>query len=152
MNPSIALDASSSDGLGGTGPLVTTWRPGIDDACKTSAAPAFPDRKLDSPASLAIPKTLCTRGRRRSASTIATERPSCVSAIARLVVTVDFPSSGSHDVTTTWRGARSGEASRNAVRRLLNASANDERGSPWQATSAAYWLVVGGSSAPTACS
>src|SRR5262245_43939290 len=150
MNASIAFDARSSDGFGGTGPLVTTCRPGIDDAWTISAISAFPERKLESPVWLGRRKTLWTRGRRRSASTTTTRRPSWVSAIARFVATVDLPSRGSHEVTTTWRGARSGEARRNAVRRLLNASAKDERESAWHAMSAAYWLPDSAPSSPTA--
>ena len=114
-----------------------------------SATEAFPERKLDNPISFETLKTLCTRGRLRSASTMTTRRPRWVMAIARFVATVDLPSRASHDVTTTCRGACSGEAIRNAVRRLLNASAKDEWLSAWHAMSAAYWLVVAGSSAPT---
>ena len=71
---------------------------------------------------------LWLRGRRRSASTNSTLRPSSVNTMARLMERVDLPSPGSHEVTSIVFGGWSGDASSTEVRRLRNASATCERG------------------------
>ena len=96
----MACDWSSSDGLGGIGPHVSTWRPDSAYSCRASASLTLPMSTLVVPTALSRPRRPAIRGRRRSASTRTTRWPAIAVVRARLIAVVDLPSPGRALVST----------------------------------------------------
>src|SRR6266545_2831643 len=84
-------DPSSSDGFGGAWPEVSTAGSPGPGCCMASWTPAWSRRTVVVPTRCCRPKSLCSDGRRRSASTTATCWPAWARAMARLAATVDLP-------------------------------------------------------------
>ena len=99
----MRLEPTSSAGLGGTGPLVRTDRPGIEVVCATSANGSASSSALVRPRLLPSPKTRCSVGRRRSESMRQTREPVCASTTPKLATVVDLPSPGVDEVTRIVR-------------------------------------------------
>src|SRR5207342_3639274 len=96
-------------------------------ACTAPSMPAAPARTLDRPTELEAPRSLCTDGLRRSASTSTTRLPSCAMLRASSVAVVVLPSLGPALVTSRLYGRPCEVANCSAVRTERYDSANGER-------------------------
>lgn len=82
-------------GLGGSGPLVSTYIPGIPDSCTIPSMLVCSVSKVLKPTWLDSPFILCCLGICKSQSTTITFFPDWANAIAKLNAIVDLPSPGS---------------------------------------------------------
>src|SRR4051812_19859507 len=100
-------DPSSSAGCGGVGPAGSRNRLGNFGTCViVFSILLVPVSSVLSPTFGLMLKTLCTDGRRRSASISSTRAPFCASTTAVLMLVVVFPSCGNALVISrTFGGA-----------------------------------------------
>ncbi len=116
-------DPSSSDGLGGSWPQVSTDGMSGPRYWIASCTLAWSSRTVVVPTRCGRSNTLCRVGLRRSASISATRWPAWARATARLAATVDLPSEADGEVTTQQMLVRSTPRKAKFVRSFRNASA-----------------------------
>src|SRR5450756_604070 len=116
----IRPDPSSSDGLGGIGPEVTSQRFGTCSTAVIASLSATSCRiRLDRPTFRILPKILCCDGRLKSASIRTVLCPAPARTTARFAAVRDFPSPGPEEVTTIVLSSWSMVENRRLVRSAL---------------------------------
>src|SRR5579883_3240147 len=140
----IWREASSSEGLGGSGPVGSTSRFGTAVGWAGSGPVPSARMKFVKPSLLSSPNRVCRLARRRSQSTASTRAPLSAVTTARLARVVDLPSAGPALVTSTVRSTVSRLLNWRLVRSARYASAIGERGSRRVTSSAGPRLAGGG--------